>query len=181
MIVVKTGGWGFTRTRRLTVATFALALIWVAPATGQNAATKASLAQLAWLAGSWASDSGGVRIEEHWMAPAANVMVGMNRTVARGRAAFEFLRIVEDTLGVAYLASPSGRAPATRFDLVEIAPGHVAFANPKHDYPQRIRYWLDAQGMLQALVDGTVRGEVVAERYRWAPARLAPPRALDSK
>src|SRR5687768_12520025 len=111
-------------------------------ARGEVAASR--LGQLDWLAGSWAADSAGTRIEEHWMTPRGGMMVGMHRDVIRGRAvSFEFFRIVEDTSGIAYLTSPGGR-PAIRFPLKELAERRIVFENPTHDFPQRILYWIDA-------------------------------------
>lgn len=153
------------------LALLALALA-LAITSAASAADKASLAQLSWLAGSWASDSGGTRAEEHWMAPAGGMMVGMSRTVRqRGRASLEFFRIVEDTLGVAYLASPGGRPP-TRFGLVDLEARSVVFENPEHDFPQRILYWLDDRGRLHARVEGKVRGRIESENDRWSKASL---------
>lgn len=129
---------------------------------------------LAWIAGSWASDSAGTRIEEHWMAPLGGEMVGMHRDVVRGRAvSFEFFRIVADTQGVAYLASPRGR-PALRFGLKESSPGKVVFENVKHDFPQRILYWLGEDGRLHARIEGTLRGEAASEDWVWRKSSLVP-------
>ena len=67
-------------------------------------------------------------------------MMGVSRTVRGARTvAFEFFRITYDAAGAVYHASPEGR-PAVRFQRVEGGPGWIAFANPAHDYPQRIAY-----------------------------------------
>ena len=49
----------------------------VADATGP-------LTELQWLAGSWTSNDGTERSEEHWTAPSTNLMLGINRTVSGG-------------------------------------------------------------------------------------------------
>ena len=129
---------------------------------------------LAWLAGSWASDSAGTRIEEHWMAPRGGEMVGMHRDVVRGRAiSFEFFRIVADSQGVAYLTSPRGR-PALRFGLKEMYPRKVVFENAQHDFPQRILYWLDADERLHARIEGTTGGKAASEDWIWSKSSLTP-------
>src|SRR5687768_14135347 len=120
----------------------ALSLSTAAPALSDSASSR--LDHLSWLAGSWAADSAGTRIEEHWMTPRGGMMVGMHRDVIGGRAvSFEFFRIVEDSSGIAYLTSPGGR-PAIRFPLKEMARQRIVFENPTHDFPQRILYWIDA-------------------------------------
>jgi hypothetical protein len=128
--------------------------------------------KLGWMAGSWASDSAGVRIEEHWAAPLGGTMIGMHREVKNGRAsAFEFFRIVESDSGIVYLASPGGR-PATPFPLKTLGERSVVFENPAHDFPARILYWLDETGSLQARAEGTIRGEAEAEAWRWSRTTL---------
>lgn len=46
--------------------------------------------------------------------------------------------------GIVYLASPGGRCPATLFRLETLKGEYVVFANPAHDFPQRIEYRLGA-------------------------------------
>ena len=139
-----------------------------------GAAADAKLERLAWLAGSWASDSAGTRSEEHWMAPRGGLMAGMNRLVAGGRArSFEFLRIQAAGDSIAYLASPNNRPP-TVFPLKELGEKRVVFENPTHDFPQRVIYWLGSDGRLFARVEGTMNGEAAAEDFVWTRGSLAP-------
>ena len=55
------------------------------------------------------------------------------------RTEFEFLRIERAAGNVDYVAQRSGRPP-TRFRLTESSATNADFANPEHDFPQRIRY-----------------------------------------
>ncbi|MDA8018060.1 MAG: DUF6265 family protein [Thermoanaerobaculia bacterium] len=102
------------------------------------------LSQLAFLVGSWRAESGGTTLEELWMSARGGVMLGLNRTVIPNGIQWEFLRL-EETVGddgdrkIVYWASPGG-APPTPFTLAEVGPGHAVFANPGHDFPQRIIY-----------------------------------------
>ena len=152
-----------------------LAATAVAVAEERGAASdtpRSRLDQLAWLAGSWVSDSGSVRSEEHWMTPRGGLMVGMSRRVSAGRVrSFEFLRIRERGDTIAYLANPGGGA-MTPFVLVEMAERRVVFENRAHDFPQRILYWLEADGRLRARVEGRLRGRLEAEDYGWRPGSL---------
>ena len=149
----------------LAVAAVLVTIAGARPA-GAKPATAADLEPLAWMAGCWAGDTSGVRTEECWMAPAAGIMVGMNRVVGRGRASFDFMRIVADTGGVAFLASPSGRPP-TRFDRIESGDRRVVFANPRHDFPQRVVYWQESDGTLHARIEGTIEGKPTNVEWRW--------------
>ena len=50
----------------------------------------------------------------------------------------------------------------------------MPFENPDHDFPQRVRYWLVADGRLRARVDGTVNGKSESEEYVWRRDSLKP-------
>ncbi|MFN7942892.1 MAG: DUF6265 family protein [Thermoanaerobaculia bacterium] len=140
------------------------------PVSGGEPATALSnpVAGLAWLAGTWTGTKDGVASEETWTSPEGGGLVGLHKDVAGGRmVSFEFFRIGPvDGGGIAYFASPQG-APATPFRLVELADRRVVFENASHDFPQRILYWLDAQGRLHARIEGSLAGQPAAEEWRW--------------
>ncbi len=124
------------------------------------------LAPFRFMAGCWAAEPApGKRIEENWTAPAGGIMLATGRTLRDGKLReFEFLRIVKDEKGIAYLAQPNGQPP-TRFGLVESRPGFARFANPAHDFPTEIVYRRADPGRLEAVVSGP-RGEPREFRYR---------------
>lgn len=63
--------------------------------------------ELAWLAGSWKSQSEGELVEELWSAPKNGIMLGLNRTILKSEKVFlEYLRIVERDNELVYIASP---------------------------------------------------------------------------
>ena len=127
----------------------------------------ATVADLAWMAGHWKGTSGDTIMEEIWTDPRGGMLLGMHRDVnANGRSFFEFLRIEETEEGLVYLAQPRGAVP-TPFRVVEITEGHVVFANPQHDFPQRIIYSLK-DGRLCARVEG--EGQP-AEEWCWTKAQ----------
>lgn len=116
--------------------------------------------QLEWLQGSWSMESGGRRIEEHWIAPRGGTMFGVNRTISKGRTvAFEYMRIQQQEDKVVFFASPGGRCPATRFTMVSASANSVTFENPDHDFPQRVIYRRTTDGHLQGRIEGKVNGE----------------------
>ncbi|MEZ6197327.1 MAG: DUF6265 family protein [Planctomycetota bacterium] len=122
------------------------------------APTKAAIADLGWLAGAWVGQrSSGSSIEERWSPPLGGAMLGVSRTVSRGRmSAFEYLRVVERDGGLAYVAQPNG-GPATTFVCTELTPTRAVFDNPRHDYPKRITYELSEKGGLSATI-GFMKG-----------------------
>ena len=125
------------------------------------APAKAAIGDLAWLAGAWVGTrgtDGATSIEERWSPPLGGAMLGTSRTVRAGAMrAFEFLRVVERDGGLVYVAQPGGRPP-TEFVLTEISATRAVFANPRHDFPQRITYELSAEGGLAASIGYTKGG-----------------------
>ncbi len=131
----------------------------LAVAADKNAPAKPApapvLAKLAWLAGHWRLEKGGRVIDEHWMVPAGGVMLGMGRTVAKGRLVeYEFTQIREGPGGdLFYIALPSGQKE-TAFKLLSLSKQEVVFENKEHDFPQTVGYVLQADGALLAYIEG---------------------------
>ena len=113
---------------------------------------KAKIADMAWLGGAWVGARGKRSIEERWGPPLGGAMLGVSRTVSRGKmVAFEFLRVVEREGGLVYFAQPGGRK-ATEYVLTKLDGKRAVFDNPRHDYPQRITYELSDEGGLTATI-----------------------------
>ena len=125
-----------------------------APAPGQPTAAVA-INQLGWLAGHWRMERAGRVVDEQWMAPAAGVMLGMSRTIARGKVVeHEFIQIREGPGAALYfIAMPSGQKEAA-FQIVSLSATEAVFENPQHDFPQKISYRLQADGSLLAAIEG---------------------------
>jgi hypothetical protein len=127
-----------------------------------------SVTQVAWLSGCWIGAAG----EECWLPPLGGGMIGINRSplAGEGPPAFELLRILEVKDGsLVYLASPGGRYPGTPFRAIEVSMSRVVFANPEHDFPQRITYWREG-GTLHARVEAREGEEWRGFELTWARA-----------
>jgi hypothetical protein len=111
--------------------------------------------KLVWLAGNWRMERNGRLIDEQWMTPAGGVMLGMTRTVAKGRLVeYEFVQIREGPGGdLFYIAQPSGQKE-TSFQIKSLSDTAVVFENQLHDFPQRVSYSLLADGSLLAAIEG---------------------------
>lgn len=121
------------------------------------APAKATMADMEWLADAWVGERGASSTEERWSPPRGGAMLGVSRTVLRGKmVAFEYLRIVERDGGLIYVAQPGGNSP-TEFVLSELDTNRAVFVNPRHDFPQRIVYELSNEGALTASI-GFVNG-----------------------
>jgi hypothetical protein len=123
-----------------------------------GAAATPAIAELSWLAGCWRQESSGRVVDEVWMAPAGDAILGMSRTVAKDRAvAHEFMQIRNSADGLVFVARPSGQEEAT-FRLVKSGARELVFENPTHDFPQRVIYRLDSPDALVGRVEGTDKG-----------------------
>jgi hypothetical protein len=79
------------------------ALSATAPAIAETAAPRATIADVAFIAGHWKGEAGGSLSEEIWAPPAGDNMVGMWRLVGDGKVKlFEFLTIVQEADGPAF-------------------------------------------------------------------------------
>ncbi len=93
------------------------------------------------------------------MAPAGDGMLGMSRTVAKGRIVeHEFLQVRVQEGRIVYIAKPSGQ-PEARFTATTVSAREVVFENPAHDFPQRIIYRLQPDGNIGARIEGTDKGQ----------------------
>lgn len=132
--------------KALVFAALVSACLYAADAT-------APVNDLNWLSGSWKLEANGKIVEEHWTTPAGGAMLGVSRTIKNGKMVeFEFLRIEQREDSMVYIAQPQGRPP-TEFRLDSATATEVVFANPQHDFPQKIRYRRNPDGSLTARIE----------------------------
>lgn len=94
------------------------------------------------------------------MPPGGGSMFGMSRTIRRDTTvAHEFMQIIERSGKLVLIAHPSGQA-STEFVLSYSRKDSVAFANPDHDFPQRILYRRVGADSLVARIEGRRAGQV---------------------
>ena len=136
-------------------------VIFVISSSGSIAASgqgqKTPLKAVAFMAGCWEMKVPGRKtvINEQWMAPAGDGMLGINRTLKDGKMnAFEFLRIIEKGGTLYYVALPSENDSPTSFELKSISAKSVTFENLAHDFPQTITYTGVGANAMTAAVEG---------------------------
>lgn len=131
------------------------------------------LTKLAWLAGSWRTEAAGRVTEEQWMEPSGGTMLGMSRTVAKGRVVnYEFMQIREGPGGTLFfVAHPSGQKEAA-FQLLSLEENGVIFENTAHDFPQRILYTREADGSVLAAVEGPLAADDSRKRIVYPYKRV---------
>jgi hypothetical protein len=131
----------------------ALALMMLPPAVR---AQSTDLDTVSWLTGCWLAAQGSAEVEEVWMPPKGETMIGLSRTVRGGRTTgHEFLTMRLRDGQLVYSAYPSGQEP-TDFRATTASDSLLSVRKPDHDFPQRIDYVRLSPGAVSARVFGTV-------------------------
>lgn len=132
-------------------------------------------AELSFMQGCWAGESGNEYLEEQYGGQHAGVMLGHVKISQGGELRFfEFLRIYADADGIWLQPYPGARNSAPRYALLELEADKAVFENPEHDFPRRITYRLLTSGQLWTQVVGAVDGAAVIEEYSTSPRPCAP-------
>lgn len=111
-------------------------------------AEAATLPMPAFLPGCWEHRSGEEWTEECWTDTRGGLMIGSGRTGKGDQVGhWEWMRIERGADGsVSFYGSPKG-ARAVAFKATEADGKSITFVNASHDYPQRVRYVLTADGL----------------------------------
>jgi hypothetical protein len=141
--------------RRTTMLMTAIALCGGAAVAQQSAPAEGPPE---WMGGCWIQEDGPKWTEECWTAPRAGTMLGSGRSGGGATiTSWEANQMLPDSSGkLVYWASPHG-GMRVAFPMVSRSATEIVFANPAHDYPQRIRYWRDGAALNAeiSLLDGS--------------------------
>ena len=161
--------------RRIASGLLVLMALAVCPSAAADQGGGSGLQRLSWLAGCWQQEKAGRVTQEQWMAPMGGTMLGIGRIVANGRTVeYEYLRIEEKDGALVYTANPSGQAQDS-FTQTELTGDKVVFANPQHDFPQRIRYTRVGPDALLAQIEGERNGATKVIDYPMSRVACAAP------
>jgi hypothetical protein len=152
-------GAGMDRLKGMRLLAPVLILTLVSSVTVAQDAGATSVASVAWLAGCWSAEQGEAGSGEQWLPPAGGTMLGVSRTVKKGKTVeFEFMQLRLDEQGkLVLIALPSGQKETT-FVASASSKDSVTFENPQHDFPQRVSYRLHPGGRLIARIEGMRKG-----------------------
>jgi len=110
--------------------------------------------QLSWMAGCWELNRGSMVIEEQWTKPRGGIMLGVARTVKGDKVVeTEFLKIAPEDGVLVYSPRVNNREPVP-FKLLRISETEVVFENLAHDFPQRIIYRKQQDGLFARVEAG---------------------------
>jgi uncharacterized protein DUF6265 len=137
-------------------------------------ASDPSVTSLKWLAGCWELRAGDRIVTEQWSQPRGRMMLGSGHTTkADSTVEYEQTRILERGSTLVYAAHPSGQVPA-EFVAEGVADTLVVFANPAHDFPQRVIYRRRGADSLIARVEGERGGRVRGFDFPYRRVPCAP-------
>jgi hypothetical protein len=121
-----------------------------------------------WLSGCWLEQKGPSWTEECWTGPRADQMMGSERDGRDDRVkSWETTQIERGPDGgLIYYGSMNG-GERVGFKMISSGAREIVFANPQHDYPQRIRYWREGMQLKAEIsqMDGS-------QKYGWTYNRL---------
>jgi hypothetical protein len=91
------------------------------------------------------------------MEPAGETMLGdESHRIARADVEYEFMQIRIDGNAIVFVARPSGQ-PEHTFTRVGGGAHEAIFENLQHDFPQRVIYRLQPDGVLMGRIEVTER------------------------
>ncbi len=148
---------------------------------GAAPAAKATVSQLAFIAGPWTGTLGDRTIEQHWSAPLGNSMVAMYRNVQDGQARlYELLVIEQDGEGVALrikhfapgtgLAGRQAREEAVNHKLVRVDEQTAVFEGTGEN-PTRVTFTRTSPEALSIVVERMRDGQPVATTFPYTRIR----------
>lgn len=130
-----------------------------------------TVADLAWMAGTWTGEAEGSFVEEQWSAPAGGVMMGMYREVVGGKIGmYEFLALEPGPEGPILwlrhfnpgLVGWEDKEGAVAFHLVASKPGEAAFDNRDPKKPARLIYRREGEDRLVAVLEKVKDGKPIS-------------------
>ena len=125
-------------------------------------------ADFGFMTGCWQAADAQTTQEESWSRPVGGHMMGTARVVAGGKVVFtEYVEVAEKPSGLVMTVALGIGKPGVSFTRIASGPNEVVFENPKHDFPQRIRYRKDSDTQVTARIEGVEKGQAKGEDYAY--------------
>lgn len=136
-----------------------------------NHAKDTTIEDLSWMAGAWRCEIWGGTFEEFWTPPSGGIMQGCGRHTADGKNGFmEFMSIEKGADGLTMhmiLGAPSkGDKKPVPFKLTSFDGKTALFENPKNDFPSKIAYVKEKDGM-SCWIEGVQKGQKTKEDFNF--------------
>lgn len=148
-----------------------LAALTIVTALPTPAPQASPLTPLGFLTGCWERRGRTTLVEEQWMRPRGDVMLGVGRTTRNDSVLdYEQVLIRATASRVQYEANPAGQSP-TIFTARTVTDSFVVFVDPEHDFPQAVGYRKRGTDSLIAFIAGTRGGRTDTIYFPYARVR----------
>jgi hypothetical protein len=122
-----------------------------------------------WLLGDWELKDSLGTLTESWQTLDDSTYVGQSFyiTAKKDTVHRETIELMQKGEFLIYSATVKGENndEATPFQMTDCTDSLLVFENPKHDYPQKIRYQLNIDKSILAIVSGTQNGKQSDDSY----------------
>jgi len=145
----------------------------------EQSASSSPLKAFEWLLGDWSNEMKGQMIAEYWTKTNDSLFQGIGFGLKEQDTIFkETLQIIQIDGEIYYVPTVSGQNDnqPVLFKMIDIGENYFVSENKEHDFPQIIRYKLEAPSVLFAVIEGMENGKKVKRefRFRKATVRLMP-------
>jgi hypothetical protein len=134
------------------------------PGGSDDRAATPKVRDLHWLAGHWRGTVDGGTWEASYTSPEGGVVVSANKELRDGKVVMiEFERFAKVAGKLTLIPYPFGKESEVAFtaERVDREARRAVFANPDHDFPQRITYHQTDPDRLHVKITGSRRGAPV--------------------
>lgn len=126
-----------------------------------------------WLLGNWEKKDSLGTLTESWKVLDDSTYTGETFFISPKKDTIhsEAMQLMQNGDFLIYSTTVKGenREEPTEFQLRENVDSLLVFENPKHNYPQKIRYQLNIDKSVFITISGTQNGKAGAESYMMAP------------
>ncbi len=126
----------------------------------------ADIAQFKWLEGKWTGTEGDMETFEIWQPIKGNIIKGAGGVFSGEDTLFaENIKIEIIDGELFYVAAVPGNPAPVSFKLVKSENNSTVFENLKNDFPQRVFYTKNADGSLNARIEGLRSGKESKQEF----------------
>lgn len=127
------------------------------------------LNKASWLIGEWQKKDSIGTLQENWKSENDSTYSGVSYfIIEKGDTVHsESIELMEDKEHLIYTATVKGQNndDSIPFQMTESTDSLLVFENPKHDFPQKIKYKLNKDKSILATVSGKQKGKESSESY----------------
>ena len=142
--------------------------------TPPRSVVKASIADVAWIAGEWAKEEGNIRLEESWSVARGDSMIGMFRWLKDGKVwIYELMAIREESETLVFrfrhfsneMNSWEAKTEPLTYRLVSFSDNEAVFENPASESHRRYSFHRTDPNTLVIHVGAMRDGKIASSEF----------------